>query len=365
MKNFDKETLVRYVLWAAIILMGIVSLILLYYYLFPAIGKVFVVIFTMLLPFIIAWLIAILTKPLVDFLTIRCHFPKSLSVIVMMLIVLGLVAGILSVIITRLTIIIGGFISNLPATTNKLMGLFDNMQDLFAWLDIKTEGILEMNQWMVSLSDKLQLWLAGFMQWLVDTVQYTPTLLVFIIVTLLAVFYWCLDPEKVEDALVNLAPKSKRQSIKKTFNSFSDVMGGFCRAQLILVSISTLICIVAYYILGVEGAFAIGLLTGVFDILPVLGPGTIIIPWAIWAFVTGDVFMGVSLTVLYVGLIAVRNILQPHFIGRSIGLDPLATLAAIFIGLKLFGLWGLAIGPIAFAVIMALIRARRNPDLIE
>lgn len=365
MKNFDKEALIRYLLWAAIILMGIVSLVLLYYYLFPAIGKVFIVLFTMLLPFIIAWLVAILTKPLVDFLNVKCHLPKSLSVILMMLILLGLLWGIMTVIISRLIIIIGGFINNLPATTTKVTEIFGNMQDLFAWLDIKTEGILEMNQWMVSLSDKLQSWLAAFMQGFVATVQYTPTLLVFIIVTLLAVFYWCLEPEKVEDALINLFPKAKRQSIKQTFHSFSDVMGGFCRAQLILVTISTLICIVAYYILGVEGAFAIGLLTGVFDILPVLGPGTIIIPWAIWAFVTGDFFMGVCLSVLYVLLIAVRNILQPHFIGRSIGLNPLATLAAIFIGLKLFGLWGLAIGPIAFAVIMALIRARRNPDLIE
>jgi len=364
-KNFDKETLNRYLLWAAIILMGIVSLILLYYYLFPAIGKVFVVVLTMLLPFIIAWLVAILTKPLVDFLTVRCHFPKSLSVIVMMLIVLGLLGGIMTLIISRLVIIIRGFVNNMPVTTTKIMELFANAQDLFKWLDIKTEGILEMNQWMISVSDKLQSWLASFMQGFVATVQYTPTLLIFIIVTLLAVFFWCLDPEKVEDALVNLAPKSKRKSIKQTFHSFSDVMGGFCRAQLILVGISTLICIVAYYILRVEGAFAIGLLTGVVDILPVLGPGTIIIPWAIWAFVTGDIFMGVCLTVLYIVLIAVRNILQPHFIGRSVGLNPLATLAAIFIGLKLFGLWGLAIGPIAFAVIMALIRARRNTDLIE
>jgi len=364
-KKTDKETLIKYVLWAAIILMCIVSLILLYYYLFPAIGKLFVVLFTMLLPFIIAWLVAILTKPLVDFLTNRCHFPKSLSVIVMMLIVLALLAGILTVIISRLVIIIGGFVNNMPATTTKMTELFGNAQDLFRWLDIKTEGILEMNQWMISVSDKLQTWLSAFMHGFVATVQYTPTLLVFIIVTLLAVFFWCRDPEKVEDALVNLAPKSKRQSIKQTFHSFSDVMGGYCRAQLILVTISTLLCIVAYYILGVEGAFAIGLLTGVFDILPVLGPGTIIIPWAIWAFVTGDIFMGISLSVFYIILIAVRNILQPHFIGRSIGLNPLATLAAIFIGLKLFGLWGLAIGPIFLAVIMALIRARKNPDPIE
>ena len=86
------------------------------------------------------------------------------------------------------------------------------------------------------------------------------------------------------------------------------------------------------------------------DIIPILGPGTLIVPWAAWSLITGDFISGVGLIIIYATTTISRNILEPKIVGDRVGLHPLATLAAIFIGMRMFGLVGLILGPIVLAI---------------
>jgi len=101
------------------------------------------------------------------------------------------------------------------------------------------------------------------------------------------------------------------------------------------------------------------------DIIPVLGPGTLIIPWAVWSFVVGDIGFGIGLLVIYIIVSVTRYILEPKIVGDRVGLHPLAALAAIFIGMKLFGLVGLILGPITLAVVLAMLKARRQRIILD
>ena len=92
------------------------------------------------------------------------------------------------------------------------------------------------------------------------------------------------------------------------------------------------------------------------------------VPWAIWSFITDNVGFGIGLLVLYAIVSTVRYILEPKIVGDSVGLHPLAALAAVFIGMKMFGIVGLILGPITLAVIMAAYRshkAAKSGKLIE
>ncbi|HHW60769.1 MAG TPA: AI-2E family transporter, partial [Syntrophomonadaceae bacterium] len=96
---------------------------------------------------------------------------------------------------------------------------------------------------------------------------------------------------------------------------------------------------------------------GLFDILPILGPGTIFVPWVIWEFMSGRAGMGISLLIVYIIISAVRQFLEPKVVGDNIGLHPLLTLISLYVGLQLGGLVGMILGPIILVILIASYRA--------
>jgi sporulation integral membrane protein YtvI len=133
--------------------------------------------------------------------------------------------------------------------------------------------------------------------------------------------------------------------------------GGYIKAQLIIMSISMLISIVGLYIIGSEYALTLGLLAGFLELLPVLGPSMIYLPWIIWLVAYGDFTLAIKIGVLFVVLLTVRQMFEARIISANLGLHPLAVLAAMYIGLKLIGVTGLFIGPILLVALQAVIKA--------
>ncbi len=120
----------------------------------------------------------------------------------------------------------------------------------------------------------------------------------------------------------------------------------FIIASLTFVELS-----VGLSVLGVEHPFLISALIAVFDILPVLGTGGIMIPWAIIALLRGTITRGLGLLLLYVIITAIRNVVEPKIVGGQLGLHPVVTLASMFAGGQLFGVVGLFGFPIGLSLI--------------
>ena len=136
-------------------------------------------------------------------------------------------------------------------------------------------------------------------------------------------------------------------------------MGGYIRSQVLLVSIAALICTVGMAVCGVKSPLVMGIFAGILDIIPIVGPGVVLIGWLIWALLVADYGMALGLAIVYVVVIVSRQILNPKLVGDRVGLHPLLALASIFIGMKLFGMLGLILGPIVVAVIMMVVREYR------
>jgi sporulation integral membrane protein YtvI len=109
--------------------------------------------------------------------------------------------------------------------------------------------------------------------------------------------------------------------------------------------------------LGVNYSITIALICGLVDIIPYLGTGTIFIPWIIFEFIAGNTSLAIGLSVLYIIVVVQRQLIEPKVLSSSIGLDPLATLIALFIGFKLIGFLGLIAGPVVLVIFNTLQRA--------
>lgn len=357
MLKTDKDSLIRYLLIAAIILICGAAFAVFFEKVFPELGMIFRFIGVLVTPFAIAWLAAIITRPLNDLLTQRLHLPPTLAVLLIMLLFFGIVTLLIVLIISVLADVLTGlahYVSGLDIYIDDFSAF---VNDLFAKLNIDYQQVAEN---LEQLKDQVVSWATQGVNVLWSVAKATPEAVILIFVTLVAVFYWCRDEEKIKDVLCNALPLRIRHHGVAAYNNFSNVIGQYIRAQLILITISFTICTVGFAIIGAESPVVMGIFTGVMDIIPVLGPGTLIIPWAVWSFITGQIGFGIGLLVVYVIVSITRYILEPKIVGDRVGLHPLAALAAIFIGMHMFGLIGLILGPIVLAVILAMLKARRQ-----
>jgi len=113
-----------------------------------------------------------------------------------------------------------------------------------------------------------------------------------------------------------------------------------------------------FWILGVKNAVLLAVVIAIFDLMPVLGTGGIVLPWALIALIAGNWGRGIGLLVLYLVITGIRQTLEPKIVGKQIGLHPLATLMAMLLGLKLFGILGLFGIPVVLAVATSMYRAK-------
>ncbi|MNC44362.1 putative inner membrane protein [compost metagenome] len=152
-------------------------------------------------------------------------------------------------------------------------------------------------------------------------------------------------------------PAPLRRPVSEIWQDLRNALFGYLRAQLVLISITAIIVITGLLLLGVNSAFAIGLTIGLVDLVPYLGVGIVLLPWSIYSYMTGNLALGIGLSVLYAVILITRQILEPKVLASSIGLDPLAMLIGVFAGLQLFGMLGLLLGPVILVVLDAFHRA--------
>ena len=104
--------------------------------------------------------------------------------------------------------------------------------------------------------------------------------------------------------------------------------------------------LVGFLVLKIDYAFVLALVIAFVDFLPVLGTGAILLPWGIILILMNNISMGVGILTLFAVTTVVRQIAEPKIVGDSLGVHPLVTLAAIYLGYRVLGIWGMILAPL-------------------
>lgn len=137
---------------------------------------------------------------------------------------------------------------------------------------------------------------------------------------------------------------------------------GWLKAQLIFFLLNLVIISIALSLFGVKLAILIALGISLLDFIPVLGSGMVFVPWAIIAACTGNTDMALKIGLLYIGLVIIRQILDPLVSGKAMGIRPLAALGAALLGILLLGMPGLVLGPIIAAAVNVIMKVRASHE---
>ena len=327
---------------------------------------VFKLAFTYLLPFVFAFLMASAMEPFVRLLVKR-RLPRSAAVAVAMIVYFGLVFALCFFAVTRLVTEVSDFSKNIPDYGRVFTGAFN---DVVEWgkkmyLRLPKEAVAPLQDSIQSLAGQLTRFLASLAGSVIGIFTALPEMLMFAMFTVVATFFASKDRPRFKEFFSRRLSSSTYDRLASLKNSLGHSLAGFLKAQLMLMTLTFTQCFIGLSLLGIRYAFIISLVTAVVDILPVLGTGTVLVPWGIVCLFMGKTATGIGLLVLYLVIMVIRYIVEPKIVGTQLGLHPLTALVAMFVGLKAFGVLGLILGPAIVVVLLAIVKSGLLPGFSE
>lgn len=316
-------------------------------------------------PLIVALITAIFLEPFVGFLQRRFKWQRKPAVITVFILFLLIVSGILYWTVTYLIGQVILFTKNVPEYINSLTAIWEEVQNFF---------FRSTEEMPVEVVNSFETELAGFLEsardWVLTIVNYDtvtnlltgiPSFLVSFIVFLIALFLFMLDLKDLKSMLFRRLKETTAEKVRFMAARLNNVIFGFLKAQFLVSVIIFFVTLIALFFIAPEYALVMSLFIWLIDFIPILGSIIVLTPWFVYQFIIGDVVQGTQLAILALVLLIIRRTVEPKVMGTQIGLSPLATLIAMFIGLQLFGVLGFFIGPL----IVILFTSAREAGMIR
>ncbi len=322
---------------------------------------VFRYLLNLLLPFVIALLVAWLLRPLSRLY--RRRFPKVASALIVVTVLLfySLLGVLAMLLLVDLLTGLAEYLGKLPTLYTQtiepgLRDLYANAQALAARFDPSVADVVNMvlPQVISSVGGAVTDFSVSAVGKLTGLVTSLPSALISALIAVIASFFTAVSYDSMKAFLERNLPAKFTETAGYVVNSFRSIIRQYGKSYLLVMLITFGELILGLLIIGVRRPLLLAALIAVFDIFPVVGAGTILVPWAIISLIQGKALQALGLAILYVVILVVRQFLEPKVVGKQVGLPPLVTLACMFVGTSLFSVWGLFGLPITAAILVNL-----------
>ena len=312
-----------------------------------------------IMPFVIAFIFSALLYPLIKLLSRKLKLTKHqrpLAAVITALFycTVGVLAGL---IISKIVVAVSSFIVSLPEYFSNtilpnLEKAYENVRALLANLNI------EIDTGSKTFFDSLSSSVSGLVSRLLPSLSFVtsiPGMIVSVIIMIISTFFISMDFEKITDFCLAQLPKKTADFVVELKDYTVKVLFRYVRSYALILAITftelLIGFVIMHFITGQQNVFLLALLIAVLDILPIVGTGTVLIPWTIISFIAGDYAKGICLAIIYAVITVIRQFIEPKIVGEQVGLHPIATLIAMIVGTRLFGGIGLFGLPITLAIL--------------
>lgn len=184
--------------------------------------------------------------------------------------------------------------------------------------------------------------------------QHSPDVLLFAVTFGIGTYFFSAAFPRVLRFLESQLPPEQKRRLAGLGRDLRGSFSGFLRAQLMLLALTFFELLLAFLLLGVRAAAGLAALTAAVDALPVFGTGTVLLPWAACSLLLGNSGRALGLALTWALVNLVRSAAQAKLLGDQIGLDPLASLLAVYVGWQLGGVWGMLLCPLVLVTLREL-----------
>lgn len=306
-----------------------------------------------LAPFILALITARLIEPVVKYFKVRFRFRRGFASAVCTILVLAMMIGLFILIISKAIYQLVSFVKDLPALLSGFTAFISSLEErINGYILAAPAG---MQEYLLNVFDSISKKSAEFpaelsgrlLGYLSTAASYAPKIVLFILTYSISLFFFSSSYPEVTGFIMRQIPKRCHQGIYTFKSDLIVTMGKWLKAQLMLCIVTFFELTAAFLLLRIDYAFILALMISAIDALPVFGTGTILIPWALYSLLSGNLPRAIALIVIYFTVAVVRSFLEPKLIGHQIGLHPAATLLALYIGFSCAGVAGMVLFPIS------------------
>lgn len=311
-------------------------------------------------PFLFGAGLALAAEPLVRFLSRKLGVPRSLSAGV------G-VSFVFLLLCTLVLLLCAFFIREIRTLTGFLPDVTDTLQ---SGISVVEENLLSLSRYapesiqpllrenvdslFSSSSTLLEQLLRSLVGFTGNLLSHIPNSALALATSVLSAFLISAKLPRMRKALTVRLSRERLLALGKTLRRVKTAVFGWFAAQMKLMGITFLILLTGFWLLRISHPLLYAAGVSLVDALPVLGTGTILIPWAVFLLIQGSHAQAIGLAGIYVTVSLLRSMLEPKLVGHHLGLDPLVTLAALYAGFRLWGIGGMLLAPLLTATVFQL-----------
>jgi sporulation integral membrane protein YtvI len=312
-------------------------------------------------PFIFAFLFAFIIRRLAVRTRNKIRLPLKLICAIYVLLFYSTIGLLLSLLGISAVAKLAEFVGNIPDLYDSLFqpllnNIFESIRKTILLMDPTIADSLTglYDQLLASVGSMLANFSGWMLTWISSLVSSVPGLAIKILLMVIATFFAAMDFDKFTNYVSRQITPEQKVLLVHIRDYLTGTVLRVLRAYAIIMSVTAIELSIGLTIIGIHNAILVALCIAIFDILPVLGTGGIMIPWAIITLILGDLKLGFSILAVYIIVTVVRNVIEPKIVGPQLGLHPLVTLMSLFVGAQLFGIIGLFGFPIGLSLLLNL-----------
>lgn len=313
-------------------------------------------------PFVVGWIISMMAHPVIEYLEKKVKLPKKFGSAILIAAVITGIIVVLYFAVRGIALQVIGFIQDAPDIRHEIMRqgmIFQKKIEQFLSILPPSFG-KQFDQWSGSIGDLFKKAASSAGDYGVahagGVAKGVTSGLLGLVVMLFAAYMFSLEREKLIAWYEKCIPGFVKHKINVFMKNSVGVLVSYCLAQLKIMIVIIAILWIGFFIAGIGHSFIYSVLVGIVDIFPILGTGTVIIPWAIFKLITGDIKTAVILLIIYAICLVLKQVLQPKMMGDSMGISALTTIFLIYVGLKFGGLGGMLLALILGMFVINLYR---------
>lgn len=316
---------------------------------------------SLLSPFVLALVLAWLLNPLVRWLQRKLSVSRKVLTLVLLILVFGIIGGILFGLAWMGVAQVRSLFENWQGVMESVLTAMDGVVDWLGGLGgILPEGVLTTGEGLAEMAEQ---WLRGLdvSGWLTSLAGRAPSLVsgvsgfvVATIVFVMASYFITGDYPRMRFLITDRVPSPARSFCGEVRRIFMGAFGGYLKSQLLLSLIVFVILAVGFVAIRQPYGLLLAAVLAVLDFIPIIGSGTVMVPWAVVDLIVGDYARAVQLLVIW-GIVALfRRVGEPKILGDQTGLSPILSLVGIYVGMRVGGVLGMIVGPLLLLVVINL-----------
>ncbi|CDB31988.1 sporulation integral membrane protein YtvI [Clostridium sp. CAG:575] len=310
------------------------------------------------MPFLVAFIISLIIEPAIRLFMKKAKMTRKASSIIIFIVVSIIILGVIVWGIISLFSEASNLLQSLNYYMDKIYMLFQSFTTRFNFdkIHLPDEIIGVLQNSTGGVLNAASNWIRNSLTGIISIITSIPTIVVYIVITIMALYLICVDKVYILDQIEHHFPKKWVAKMGKHIRELINTLGGYLKAEATLILVSFIISLIGLSILklanfNIEFPLLMALFIGFVDALPILGSGTVMVPWAIISALNGDLKLGVAIIILLIIMSTIRQFLEPRLVSKHIGTHPIFTLIAMYTGFKFIGVLGMLVGPIILIII--------------